>query len=56
MGILQLLMLSMQETVSLPGLERFPEEGNGNLLHYSCLDDPMDRGAWQATVHGHDID
>ena len=26
--------------------------GNGNLLHYSCLGNPMDRGAWQATVHG----
>ena len=28
------------------------EEGNGNLLQYSCLENPMDRGAWQATVHG----
>ena len=27
-------------------------EGNGNLLQYSCLENPMDRGAWQATVHG----
>ena len=27
-------------------------EGNGNPLHYSCLENPMDRGAWQATVHG----
>ena len=27
-------------------------EGNGNLLHYSCLGNPMDRGAWWATVHG----
>ena len=31
---------------------RFPEIGNGNLLQYSCLENPMDRGAWQATVHG----
>ena len=28
------------------------EEGNDNPLHYSCLKNPMDRGAWQATVHG----
>ena len=31
---------------SIPGLGRFPGEGNGNLLQYSCLDNPMDRGAW----------
>ena len=37
---------------SIPGLGRFPEEGNGNPLQYSCLGIPMDRGAWQATVHG----
>ena len=30
----------------------FPEEGNGNSLQYSCLGNPMDRGAWWATVHG----
>ena len=29
-----------------------PEEGNGNPLQYSCWDNPMERGAWQATVHG----
>ena len=34
------------------GLDRSPEEGNGNPLQYSCLGNPMDRGAWQATVHG----
>ena len=33
------------------GLERFPGEGNGNPLQYSCLGDSMDRGAWQAAVH-----
>ena len=33
------------------GLGRSPGEGNGNLLQCSCLDNPMDRGAWQATVH-----
>ena len=37
---------------SIPGLERFPGEGNGNPLQYSCLENPMDRGAWQATVRG----
>ena len=34
------------------GLGRFPGGGNGNPLQYSCLDNPMDRGTWQATVHG----
>ena len=33
-------------------LGRSPGEGNGNPLEYSCLGNPMDRGAWQATVHG----
>ena len=37
---------------SVPGLGRSPGEGNGNLLQYSCLGNPMDRGAWCATVHG----
>ena len=36
----------------IPGLGRFPEEGNGNPLQYSCLENPMDGGAWSATVHG----
>ena len=36
---------------SIPGLGRSPGEGNGNPLQYSCLENPMDRGAWQATVH-----
>ena len=34
------------------GSGRSPGEGNGNPLQYSCLENPMDRGAWQATVHG----
>ena len=34
------------------GSGRSPREGNGNLLQYSCLGNPIDRGAWQATVHG----
>ena len=37
---------------SIPGLRRSPEEGNGNLLQYSCLENSIDRGAWWATVHG----
>ena len=37
---------------SIPGLERSPGEGNGSPLQYSCLENPMDRGAWKATVHG----
>jgi len=34
------------------GLGRSPGEGNGKPLQYSCLENPMDRGAWRATVHG----
>ena len=37
---------------SVTGLERSPGEGNANPLQYSCLGNPIDRGAWQATVHG----
>ena len=37
---------------SIPGSGRSPGEGNGNLFQNSCLANPMDRGAWQATVHG----
>ena len=37
---------------SVPGLGRSPGEGNGNSLLYSCLKNSMDRGTWQATVHG----
>ena len=37
---------------SVPRLGRFPGRGNGNPLQYSCLDNPMDRRAWWATLHG----
>ena len=37
---------------SVSGLRRSPGEGNVNPLQYSCLENPMDRGAWWATVHG----
>ena len=40
-----------REVGSIPGLGRSPGEGNGNPLQYSCLENPMDRGAWQAAVH-----
>ena len=44
---------TMRETwVQSPGLGRSSGEGNGTPLQYSCLENPMDRGAWQATVHG----
>ena len=43
----------MQETWAQSlGWEDSPGEGNGNPLEYSCLEHPMDRGAWQAVVHG----
>ena len=41
------------EPSSIPGLGRSPGEGNGNPLQYSCLGNPMDRGAlWATVVHG----
>ena len=42
----------VRDAGSIPGSRRCPGEGNGNPLQHSCLDNPMDRGAWQATVHG----
>ena len=43
---------SAEDPGSIPGLGRSPGERNGNPLKYSCLGNPMDRGAWQTTVHG----
>ena len=48
-----------KKAASIPGLGRYPGGGHGNPVQYSCLENPMDRGAWQATVHrsqrvGHD--
>ena len=44
---------AMKETwVRSLGWEDSPGEGNGNLLQYSCLENPTDRGTWWATVHG----
>ena len=41
----------IKDVCSIPGSGRSPEEGNGNPLQYSCLENPMDGGACQATVH-----
>ena len=41
----------MEDLGLIPELERSPGEGNGNPLQYSCLENPMGGGAWQATVH-----
>ena len=40
-----------EDAGSIPGSGRSPGEGNGNALQHSCLENPMDRGAWRATVH-----
>jgi len=42
----------IRDAGSIPGLGRSPGGGHGNPLQYSCLQNPMDRGAWRATVHG----
>ena len=41
----------VRDTGSVPGLEISPRGGHVNPLQYSCLENPMDRGAWRATVH-----
>ena len=46
------LPANAEATGSVPGLERYPGRRKGNPLQYSCWDDPMDRGAWQAIVYG----
>ena len=47
-----LLAGDVRDTGLIPGLGRSPGGGHGNLLQYSCLENPMDRGAWRATVPG----
>ena len=42
----------IRDAGSIPGRGRPPGGGHGNPLQYSCLEKPMDRGAWRATVHG----
>ena len=46
------LPANVGDTGSIPGWGRSPGEGNGNPLQYSCPENPMDRGAWRATVMG----
>ena len=46
------LLANAEDPGLSPGLGRSPGGGNGNLLRYSCLENPMDGGEWQATVHG----
>ena len=43
---------SLGDAGSIPGSGKSPGEGNGNPLQYSCLENSMDRGAWQTVVHG----
>ena len=42
----------VRDTGLIPGSGRSPERGHGNPLQYSCLDNPTDKGAWRATLHG----
>ena len=46
------LPVNAGDTGSISGLGRCPGGGHGNPLQYSCLENSMDKGAWQATVHG----
>ena len=51
-SVVKNLPVNAGDADSIPVLGRSPGEGNGNPLQYSCQGNPMDRGAWQATVHG----
>jgi len=46
------LPVSAADAGLIPGLGRSPAGGHGNPLQYTCLENPVDRGTWQATVHG----
>ena len=50
--MLKYLPANAGDAYSIPGSGRYPGKGNGNPLQYSCLGNPMDRGAWWATVQG----
>ena len=52
MTLVKKLPANAGESGLTPGSGRSPGGGNGNALQYSCLGNPMDRGAWRATVHG----
>ena len=45
------MQVDLKDMGSIPELRRYPGEGQGNPLQYSCRENPMDRGAWQARVH-----
>ena len=51
-SVVKTMPANVGDTGSIPGWGRSPEGGNGNPLQCSCLENPMDRGAWRATVHG----
>ena len=51
-SVIMNLLANAVDVGLIPRLGRSPGEGNGNPLQYSCLENPMDRGTWQATVHG----
>ena len=51
-SVVKNLLANAEDIGSIPDPGRTPREGKGNPLQYSCLGNPMDRGAWQATVHG----
>ena len=51
-SVVKNLLASIGDSSSVPGSRRSPGEGNGNPLQYSCLENPMDGGAWWVTVHG----
>ena len=51
-SVVENLPANARDAGLISGLGRSPGEGNGNSLQYSCLENPMNRGAWQATVHG----
>ena len=51
-SVVKALPVTAGDVGSIPGLGGSPGKGNGNPLQYSCLENTMDRGAWQATVHG----
>ena len=50
--VVKTLPSNARSTGSIPGLERYPGAGNGYPFQYSCLENSMDRGVWQDTVHG----
>ena len=51
-GVVKNLPANAENEGSMPGSGRSPGGGNGNPLQYSCLENPMDRGAWRAAAHG----